>query len=194
MNFVQIGANKGYDDFTKYIVSILGVYDIENLILVEPLFVHNSALERCYGSIKNLHIENVVIVDTPQSDIAFFYHINDGPGYEVSSITKEHILKHVNCNPNLTEDGIREQITPCILINDLFSKYEIKDIYLLAIDAEGYDDKIIYSIDFERFNISKIIYENLHINNSKVEEFLINKGYKIEYNVGQNGWSNMAIK
>jgi hypothetical protein len=65
---------------------------------------------------------------------------------------------------------------------------------LLFIDAEGIDGEIIKSIDFEKFNIKKIFYENLHINNMQIKKFLEEKNFSIKENVLTNGWTNEAIK
>jgi hypothetical protein len=64
----------------------------------------------------------------------------------------------------------------------------------LFIDAEGIDGEIIKSIDFEKFNIKKIFYENLHINNMQIKKFLEEKNFSIKENVLTNGWTNEAIK
>jgi hypothetical protein len=68
------------------------------------------------------------------------------------------------------------------------------NIDILFIDAEGYDDTIISTIDFEKYNITKLYFENLHIKNQNIYEYLENKGYAIEKNVGLYGWTSLAKK
>lgn len=192
MNVIQIGSNKGNDDLTKLIFPYKSL--INKLILIEPLSVHHHSLTECYKDYPYI-IEQIAI--TPNNNLkslSFYYNIHDGPGYEVASLSKEHILKHVVFNPKLTEDGIKEEIVPCMTINQLCEKHNIKDIDILFIDAEGFDDVIIKSIDFEKLNIINLIYENLHINNNEIIVYLNSKNYDVQSNWGSNGWSSLAVK
>ena len=193
MNIVQIGTNKAYDDVTD----IVNQYSehINKLILVEPLKVHHQSIKECYKNYPQHVIEPSVIVDNnDQKEIIFYYHKDDGPGFEVSSTNKEHILKHVVFNPKLTSEGIIEQSTPCLTTSELFDKYDLKDINILYIDAEGYDDKIIYNLNLHKYNITNIIYEHLHIDSEAVIKYLENMGYTTIRNYGHNGWSHAVVK
>lgn len=193
MNVIQIGSNKGNDDFTRLIKHRQNKSKIEKIILVEPLSVHHDALKSCYRGFHYI-IEKIAITDDETTkELTFFYHINDGPGYEVASLSKEHILKHAKYNSKLTEDGIREEIVPCLSINQLFEKNSLADIDILFIDAEGYDDRIIKSINFNKYNVMNIIYENLHINNIALTNFLQMKGFNIQPKWGKNKYSSLAV-
>lgn len=192
MNIIQIGSNKGNDDLTPIILAYSEI--IENLILVEPLSVHFSDLKECYKNVKHIIEQAAITDDESIKNLTFYYHKEDGPGYEVASLNKEHILKHVIFNPKLTEDGIIEEFVPCYTINNLLDKYNLLNIDILFIDAEGFDDKLIKSIDFEKYNITNIIYENLHIDNNSIINYLVSKGYSINKNWGSNGWSSLAVK
>ena len=186
MNMIQIGANRGNDDLS----SIIGKTQPTKLVLVEPVKLHNTALLNYYSWVKNISIENLAIEEKTGKNIKFYYHIDDKPGYEVSSIIKEHIVpKHYHSN-----DGIRSFMVKTININDLFKKYNLVDIDILFIDAEGYDYKIISNINFEKYNIKKLYFENLHLENQDIYKNLEDKGYKIDKHVGLNGWSSLAYK
>lgn len=187
MNIVQIGANKGNDDLTQ----IIGNTQPEKLVLVEPMKLHNEDLLAHYSWVNNLFLENLVIEKETGKDVEFFYHINDGPKYEVASLIREHIYPR---HPNLSDEGITSFFIKSININDLFDKYNLKDIDILFIDAEGYDDTIIYTVDFEKYNIKKLYFENLHIKNLDVYSYLEQKGYAIQKNVGMYGWTSLAEK
>lgn len=185
MKIFQLGVCKGNDDLTE----IIKDKNIDLLVLVEPLDFHNSDIEKCYRHIKNKHIENIVIsIDNNATETSFYYHTNDGPLYEVASLDKRHILKH-----GYDEDGIIEKKITCQTINDLFDRYNVDTIDILFIDAEGLDDGIIQTINFSRFNILNIYFENLHLK-SNVYNYLENKHYKIIKNIGTNGWTSLAQK
>lgn len=181
----QIGVCKGNDDLTE----ILKDKNIELLVLVEPLDVHNQDINNCYSNVLNKHIENIAIINTSHTkNTTFYYHQNDGPYYEVASIDKKHILKH-----GYDEYGIIEKNIKCSTINDLFIKYNAKKIDILYIDAEGQDDHIIYSINLNEFKIDNIYFENLHLN-SDVYSYLEKQGYTISKKIGTNGWTSLAQK
>ena len=193
MNIVQIGTNRAYDDVTE-MVNLYSSY-IENLILIEPLEIHHDTIKTCYQNQKGVHIESFAITDNIDlKELTFYYHKEDGPGFEVSGTSKEHILKHIIYNPKLTEEGIITLKVPCITLNNLFKKYNLIDIDVLYIDVEGLDDKLIYSLDLEKYNVTNIIYEHLHIDSEKVIKYLDSKGYDTIRNYGHNGWSNAAVK
>jgi len=66
----------------------------------------------------------------------------------------------------------------------LLVKYNITNIDLLIIDAEGYDYKIIKAITFIIIKPKVIIYEHSHLDEfSKTEssKFLSNIGYEIRF-------------
>ena len=181
MNIVQVGTNDGKDDLYD-IISEISPNDINTLLLVEPEEEYNSHISSNYEKY-NYVIENILI-HYEDVDFESFYFCDNK---RLSSILPEHLVKHHKFNYEKT-------IKKCITLNKLFQKYDLINIDILFIDAEGIDDKLIYSIDYEKYNISKIYYENLHIDNSMVEKFLQEKNYEIHKNIFFNGWSNCAIK
>jgi FkbM family methyltransferase len=186
MIVVQIGVNRGNDDLTE----IIKDKNIKKLILVEPLNIHNDHIQQCYSWVKKLYIENIAIGLTPQDDdmISFYYHISDGPEFQVASIDKNHVAKHYGWDYS----GIVEIKVKSMSLNNLFKKYKLSKIDVLFIDAEGIDDLIIKSIDFSNYDIKKIYFENLHITHKDIYEFLKEKNYKITQSVGTNGWCSLA--
>jgi len=185
MKIVQIGSHKGYDDLTK-LVKTMTTQNIEILILIEPQSEFNPSLKECYLGY-NFFIENIIITNDDKLKKCKFYSCEEDKNKEISSLKKEHLFKHNQYNFN-------EKEIKCLTLNNLLLKYEIKDLDILFIDSEGFDGEIIKSIDYEKFNIKKIFYENLHINNEDVINFLEEKNYIINKNVLLNGWTNEAIK
>jgi|LakMenEpi03Aug12_release.lakeMendotaPanAssembly.Ray.scaffolds.fasta_scaffold58393_7 hypothetical protein len=182
MKIVQIGSNKGYDDLTE-IVTKNKMTDVEILILVEPQSEFNDSLSLCYLGY-NYFIENIIINVDEQITKCKLYSCEHK---EISSVIPNHLRKH-------NQYFFDEKEIECMTINSLLKKYSLYNLDLLFIDAEGLDEEIIKNIDFELFNIKKIIYENLHINNDYICDFLVSKNYIVNKNVLTNGWSNEAIK
>jgi FkbM family methyltransferase len=185
MKILQIGSHKGNDDMTD----IIKGYDkdhIELIILVEPQSQYNDSLLDCYRDY-NVKIENLVVVDNPEIKKVAFFRCVDEKDSEISSLYVSHLFKHQKSN-------YIESDIDCITINNLLEKYNIRDLDILFIDTEGFDDKIIRSIDYEKFNIKSIFYENLHIENKSLIEFLNRKGYSVSENILSYGWTNKAVK
>lgn len=188
MTVIQIGANQGNDELT----SLIKDKKINKLILIEPLDIHNSKLEECYNNISNKFIENIAICDDPSiKEISFFFHKEDGVDYglsfEIATLDKNHILKH-----GRGEEGIVEIKVPSLTINELFEKHNLKEIDILFIDAEGFDHEILKSIDYNKYSIKHLYFENLHLRNRKeTESFIESKGFKLKNNAfGRGGWTN----
>jgi len=178
MNIVQIGACDGNDELTEYLKGI-ELSKIDKLILVEPMKVHHSKLRTLYKDYP-LYIEECVI-GLSNSSTKFYYHKKDGPRFCVSSLSKEHIYKH-----GYTSEDLIEIDVPCMDINNLFDKYELKVIDYLNIDAEGYDDIIIQTINFDNYIVKAILFEELHINAPRIVEYLSAFDYECVTGVNRN--------
>jgi FkbM family methyltransferase len=195
MIVVQIGANRGNDELT----SIIKGMSVSKLILVEPMSKFNESLLKCYEGINNLFIENIAITDDVNKKSEKFYlHEKMDENVEQASLLKSHVNKVFN-RPEYTFDKpydvqLIEMEVSCSTINDLFTKYELKNIDILFIDAEGFDDKIIKSIDFNNFNIKKIYYENMHINMLDMSDFLIKMGYDVSNGTSFTPHNSVATK
>lgn len=192
MVVVQIGANRGNDDFTEIIKN----KKIEKLILVEPLDFHNQSLNECYKHLSNKYIENVIITDKiDEKKAIIYYHKMDGfefgNNYELASLNKEHSF---NIRSYYDKNELIQKEIDSTTINELFDKYQLIKIDLLFIDTEGYDEKIIKSINFEKYDISELYYENLHCNIYDLRYFLETKNYEINPSVLLYGWSDNAKK
>ena len=189
MKIFQIGTCKGDDDLTEFISSLQG--DLELLVLIEPMREHNEDIIRCYKDVKNMKLENIVInTDVSKKEVEFFYHDNDWPLYEVASLETSHLHKHGY------RTGLKSFLVEAMTINDIFSKYKVSDIDLLFMDAEGLDAQIIMSIDFSKYDIKTIVFENLHLGSdqSRLYNHLLDLNYEIRRNIGFNGWSDKATK
>ena len=130
------------------------------MILLEPLKVHHESLKKCYSHIKNKSIlGNIITAEkiNEGKDVDSWYHLDDGPGYEIASINKDHIKKHSFINPAFEDESRYRKITSkAITLDSLFETQDIKDIDFLFIDAEGLDSDSIKSIDFDVYDIKNI--------------------------------------
>ena len=182
---IQIGANDGsrFDELNIFIKK----YKIKS-ILVEPINEYFEDLKKNYKNFENVYFENSAItVGTKEKEIYAVNNknLNDYDDHikGISSFDKNHLIKH-----GVKSNHILKKKINCISILNLLKKYNISDLDILFIDAEGYDGDIL--IDF--FNSSNqepiLIFEYIHIEN-KIFKDLVNilskKNYSY-FNINEN--------
>ena len=165
MVIVQLGSNNGYDGLTKFIND--NNLKMFKCILVEPNKLHNESLLECYKKVENVIIENVAVKPPYilEDKVEIFYHINDGPKYEVASMVRSHVEKHYNGGE------IKSFIVKSITIEELLDKHNLINIDWLLIDVEGLDAELVLTFNWSKYNIKKIDIEHLHLGDKKQEVF-----------------------
>lgn len=192
---VQIGAYIGpssNDPLSAFFQSRAG-HGLK-AILVEPVHEYFERLRENYRGLEGLHFENIAIAET--SGERDFYRLGVKPGdfgfpdeveqygslmadrmtdmwqrYGGDERTKEFYQKH----------RVVERVR-CLTLADLLAKYDIKQLDLLQIDAEGYDYEILKTIDFKSLRPSYINYERAMLGKDKetaCRAMLTNAGYKL---------------
>jgi len=182
MRIIQIGTNKGNDDLTT-IVKNINPSDIDLLVFVEPLSYCNEDIKSCYTGY-NFHIENSVISNDPTKEFETFY--TSDTYHRLSSLNKDHIKNHG------LDTVVNELTVPALSINNLLDKYGVTELDILFVDAESFDHEIIKSIDFNKYKIDKIYYENVHGENHLLHEYLIPLGYEVHKCDFHDGLTNVA--
>ena len=177
-NIVQIGANDGviFDDLNEFI----NRYEIQSL-LVEPIKNNFNKLKKKYINTNFVMLENSAIF-TSTKDL-FLYKVEEKylhyydvhiPG--ITSLDKNHLLKHGVKLKHIVKESVN-----AITIIELLNKYNIKNLDLLYIDAEGYDGNIV--LDFLSHSLLKpiIIFEYIHVQNEVLNKVIlkIDQDYKI---------------
>ena len=180
MKVVQIGSNKGNDDLSKYLLSNFD--ELEFGLFVEPIPLHIPDLKKCYSKYDNVFIENLAIKPPTHIDdyIKFYFLTSNGPDYGISSCSKQHIEKHIQIIPSLVGGKILEFNLPCITLENLLDKYNISSLDMLLLDVEGMDLEIIQSFDWEKYDIKRVEFEYIHLDDKKdaVKEMFLTMGYK----------------
>jgi len=201
LNIVQVGANDGkYNDPIYNFVK--SHKDFTNIILIEPIQSVIPYLEENYSYHSSAEIVNKAIGDKKLSSIQlygvnqdYWDDINAGYGEEwpkyriptgVTTTDKDQLLQWISENVQSDanpENIIRmydiETVQPDLLINE---SQNMDDVQLLQVDAEGMDDKIVYSFIESDIRPNIINIESKHLNQAKIEKFnkIMNKeGYNI---------------
>ena len=165
MTIVQIGACVGSDHVAKMYDNMPDAH----FVIVEANPMHMDTLRAKYGD--RATVVNVAI-GGQSGEVSFFYSVDDGPLFEVASMSPEHIIKH-----GYKPESLRSFTVPCVTLNELFHALELSAIDFLFIDIEGAEVWALQSFDFEHFDIPIIQVELLHIDQSEFIKFMDSKGY-----------------
>ena len=186
---VVIGAH-----FGVWLEKEISKFKDQNILLVEPVPYNFEILEKKYGEFDNIYICNNAIFSEKKT--SSFYYV-DGKSINklgkhwasgIGSFNKNHILNHKNKRFDIKEDDIETTQIEFITFDDLIQKYSIKSIDKLQIDVEGAEYKIMNSINFQKIEINKILFESKHFDGTfvegkklqEIEEKLKSNGYKIQ--------------
>ena len=163
------------------------------VLLIEPVKYNFNQLKNRFKNYKNIIFENIAIGEKNEL-IDFFYILESSVtklkkhwASGIGSFSKDHILKHRTKRFQVTENDIKCIKIETMTFNQLTEKYKITRINKLIIDTEGFDYKIIKSINFKKIFINKIMFEKKHLGatfqiNSKLDEIknlFSNENYKI---------------
>ena len=158
-SLIQVGANDGlrFDVLNKYIKK----YKI-NSLLVEPVPFYFSKLKDNYSKDNFVKLEKSAISKKVAKSM-YIVNKNYLDKYDehikgINSVNKKHLYKH-----NVKSNHIEKISVECLSPKDLLKKYQISNLDLVFIDAEGYDGDIVISfLDYINFQ-PIIIFEFIHI-------------------------------
>ena len=186
---VVIGAHSGL-----YLKDLVVEYQGRNILLVEPVPYNYEILDLEYKDDPKIIICKNAIIDKSKKD--FFYYVKKKSiaklgkhwASQIGSFDKNHILNHKNKRFDIKEDDIETIQIEFITFDDLIQKYSIKSIDKLQIDVEGAEYKIMNSINFQKIEINKILFESKHFDGTfiegkklqEIEEKLKSNGYKLQ--------------
>lgn len=193
LRVLQVGSNRGYDGLSEYIKE--NYSSIEFGLFVEANPIHMDSLKECYSQFDNVHFENLAVTyprrSADPSEIEMFYHVDDGPNYELATTDIQNIKWHTHLPGNIPRetvedfnnvynDKIQSFKVPCSTLDSLLRRYNIQELDLVVLDTEGIDAFILFSTDWEKFNIYRVEFEYLHLHDYKkaVERMFIGMGYE----------------
>jgi FkbM family methyltransferase len=177
-NFIVIGAFDGesHDNFFDKIKQKSNKKD-DKIIFVEPIKRFYDNLTQNVLSINDVEVicENVGISD--KNEDVTMATVNPNVLHKYPSYIEGCTCVVENGTPINTfiqqvDDGdlIYEKLS-CITFNDLLFKHNFLDVDFLQIDTEGYDERIVKSINFDSFNIKFIKFEKFYLTEGFIDEF-----------------------
>lgn len=179
---IQIGANDGSDLLNKF------NNDFRNKITyfgIEPQKAPFERLKKTYMEFKNFYFYQDCIGKKGISNIYYFnknYEVfckknNLKFGDGINSLVKENLIKRLipyNLDPATYISKYEIRCSPLV---DVLKKNNVnidnyKDIDLLQIDAEGYDDEVVYNSNIELFQPKYINFEYKNLSKTKLDNLL----------------------
>jgi FkbM family methyltransferase len=192
-SFVQIGANDGIKNDPLYHRILKFGW---KGILVEPDMDNFKKLKENYSQLKGLIFENAGIA--PEKSEMPFYKIKDitdqEPGWydQVGSFDKNTFLKNISFGKGLEHRIISESL-PVIAFDELLEKNHFGTPDLLHLDTEGFDYRILRSIDFEKYHIRMILFESEWMTKPELKE-IVRLLRNHRYLIVRNGIDYAGIK
>ena len=185
---VIIGAHIGV-----HITKDIKKYKEQNILLIEPVPHNLKSLKKNIPSYDTIFIEPITI--GKKNELRKFYFIKESSIHilgkhwasGIGSFDKQHILNHKTKRFKVTEEDIETINMETFTIDDLFKKHSILSIDKLQIDVEGAEYEILNSIDYNKMNINKILFESKHFDGTfkegeklkLIKEKLIRNNYKL---------------
>ena len=176
--FVDIGAHDG--------ITLSNSYVLEKEfgwtgICVEPMEHEYKKLVDC----RNCITYNCACYDTNGTE-KFTMLEYDGYPDMLSGIAKDISFRHMG--HILSEGGRMGAVQKVIevktrILNELLEENKMYDIDFLSVDTEGSELKILKSIDFDKFKIKVVIYENGE-GESPIREFMKSKNFSFIKRLG----------
>jgi FkbM family methyltransferase len=180
--------NLGFDDLLELQYSrtrdfsalVVGAYDgVENdptarflmtrhcrAVFVEPQPLPFARLtQRIAGRSGQTAVNAAIDQETGTRDLYRIPHDIDGlPAWteQLASFQREHIEKHEDQVPGLSRH-IEAIAVPTMSFDDLLDQFQMRDLDLLQIDAEGMDAQLLAWFPFHRVKPALLHYETAHM-------------------------------
>jgi FkbM family methyltransferase len=161
-NYIQIGANIGYDNFFEIIQKL---ETKSNVFLIEPNSNLIEKLTECYKCLRQKH--NIIIINAGivhDLEVCKLY-VPQPPYTDMhSSVINRHGINNDNVANCIEFKPIK--------LNDFFVDNNISEVELLSIDTEGYDYTILDSINLDNIIIRNIECEYWSYDNNDINDLI----------------------
>lgn len=167
ISFMQIGANDGKsrDPLHKHIM--LGGW---RGVVVEPVPYIYERLRQTYAGVQGLSLVCAAVAEAPGSKRLYVMRPAGDeeraslPVWydQIGSFVRENLLKSAAAILDI-ESRIESLEVPCVTLMELCERHQLLNLDLLHTDVEGYDGKILMTLDFNRVKPRLILFEHKHL-------------------------------
>jgi FkbM family methyltransferase len=173
--FVKVGANDGV---TGDPISDILMTDIRwKGLLIEPVPYCFARLKANFSDSARFTLEQAAVGHRALRS-TFYYvgeeareAISDLPAMfdQLGSFDRHHIVKHLD---GVLEPFIMEIEVEVLPLSEILQRNHIQDCHLLLIDTEGYDYKVLRSLDFSVTSPVAIFIEHKHLAYSERKDLI----------------------
>ncbi len=173
--FVKVGANDGVT--MDPCMDILNADPRWHGLMIEPVPYLYKRLQNNFPDRSRFQFAQVAVGPSGEDN---FYFIDPAAKYEfpelpdwfdqIGSFDHEHIIKHFGNKLNAFVREMSIRIEP---LSDILTRHNIFECHLLQIDTEGFDYKVLSTLDFCRMKPSVIFIEHRHLTKDERKDLLI---------------------
>jgi len=196
--FVKVGA---HDGITGDPCSDILIADSSwKGLLIEPVPYLFARLKENFSDSTRFTLEQVAV--GPKACKSPFYCMEKGAGEslpglhdffdQLGSFNRQHIFKHYEHLKERLEPFIMEIEVEILPLSEILQKNHVQNCHLLHIDTEGYDYKVLSTLDFSVTRPLILFIEHKHLGDSEKKE-LIQLLHKHSYIVKDCGQDYFAI-
>lgn len=163
--YIEAGGNDPVNTSQTYLLDKSGWRGL----VIEPLSVFNEQ----YKNLRSCTLENIVLVSSEYQHDTIDFMV--GKSFNLISCVPKDTNKHLWYEKAWDHNIVR---LPCAPLQNILDKYNISNVNVMSLDAEGYELNILKGINF-----SKVIFDIIAIEHGDIKEcisFLSGFGY--EYN------------
>lgn len=161
--YFQIGTWKGNDNFLKIVKEKIPTM----VIIVEPNSSLIDEIKSNYDDIDNYYIYNNAVYYTNEEDVGLYI----GALNNIYGIQSPNGITYCDAHYSLVpmnDWGSKEHLirmgAKSITFDEICQRHSIKEIEYLEMGTNGFDSEIINMIDFGKYKIKKILFENWNFN------------------------------
>lgn len=187
--FLIIGAMDGikHDIFFDLIKNKSG----KKIIFVEPVGFHfKKLIENTNGLNHSIFYENCAVSDKNEK-VKFCNlkqeRIKEGTFLDGCSCVIENEKPLNIFMQRMEKDDIDEFEVQCLTFEEVLAKYDLQEIDYVQIDTEGYDERIVKSINLEKYKIKYLQFEKYYADQYFLENFklkMFDKDYQVDETTG----------
>lgn len=181
-SFLVIGAFDGVN-YDTFVVDINKKEDNSNtkIVFVEPIPEYFEKLKENLVQfnvpVENISLENCCVGDTNcEVDMVYFNPKSEGnrPWYidGCSCVVEDGRILNMHIREEIPTEDLLFIKSPAVTVHEVLQKNNLESIDYIQIDTEGYDERIVKSMDFAALGVKYLKFELYYCDTDWVEKII----------------------